>query len=353
MIGRTNSGGGGGEAHGAIIAGTVECNNLATVELSLNGEVIRTVKTDEIYAFGNIQTPGTYTITATEGDKSVEKTATVTSDNIIYKQTVTVDTINLIVIIVSFSDGTDEQIANMVQAHYDNIINLSDYWAVGDTRSVSLSAMPATGVGESHRAQTVQFVIGGFEHDDLTTSINGHSKAAVTLLQKDCLMDANNASNPVNGSTNIENGYINSSNSNESGWKSCERRTWCNNVYYKALPSAWKSMVKTVNKKTSLGSTSHTIETVQDNIFLASEIEIFGLITFSAGGEGAQYQYYKNATANRDKMPKWSPSRSTSSYFERSPYTQSYNGFCIVTADGGKSFDSPSTPYGIAPCFCI
>lgn len=94
MIGRTNSGGG-GEAHGAIIAGTVECNNLATVELSLNGEVIRTVKTDEIYAFDNIQMPGTYTITATEGENADTKNVTVTSDDVVNKNTVAVETISL------------------------------------------------------------------------------------------------------------------------------------------------------------------------------------------------------------------------------------------------------------------
>ena len=120
--------------------------------------------------------------------------------------------------------------------------------SVGDTRSVSLSAMSATGVGESHRAQTVQFVIGDFEHDDLATAINGHTKAAITLLQKDCLMDATSASNSNNGSKDTERGYMNSSDTNSGGWKSCARRTWCNNVYFSALPSAWQSMIKTVNK---------------------------------------------------------------------------------------------------------
>ena len=255
--------------------------------------------------------------------------------------------------IVTFADGTDEEIIAMIQAHYDDKINISDYWAVGDTRSVSLSAMSATGVRESHRAQTVQFVIGDFEHDDLTTAINSHTKAAITLLQKDCLMDAANASNPTNGSGNTENGYMNSSNTNVGGWKNCARRTWCNNVYLSALPSAWQSMVKTVNKKVSVGNNSSTIETVQDEIFLAAEIEIFGSTTYSFAGEGTQYQYYKNATANRYKMPKWGSSNVSNIYWERSPYSGNAAHFCLVNASGDASNYIASLAYGVAPCLCI
>lgn len=255
--------------------------------------------------------------------------------------------------IVTFASGTDAEIAKMIQAHYNNKINIADYWAVGDTRTVSLSAMSATGVGESHRAQSVKFVIGGFNHDDLTSPINGHTKAAVTLLQKDCLMDATSASNVNNGSADTEKGYMNSSNTNVGGWKNCARRTWCNNVYFKALPTTWQSMVKTVNKKASVGNNSSTIETVQDKIFLAAEIEIFGSTTYSFAGEGTQYQYYKNATANRYKMPKWTSSYVSHIYWERSPRSSSSAGFCAVNDSGSAGSSNANNAYGVAPCLCI
>ena len=256
--------------------------------------------------------------------------------------------------IVTFANGTDEEIAKMIQAHYNDKINIADYWAVGDTRSVSLSAMTATGVGESHRAQTVQFVIGDFNHDDLTTPINGHTKAAVTLLQKDCLMDASNASNPVNGSGNTENGYMNSTNTNAGGWKNCARRTWCNNVFFAALPSTWQSMVKIVNKKSGTGGGSSSgTEITADKIFLAAEIEIFGSRSFSVDGEGTQYQYYKNATANRYKMPKLNSSSASNIYWERSPYSGSAYFFCTVYNNGNAYSNNANDTYGVAPCLCI
>ena len=341
---------GGGELHGSTLAVSTTDSVLfgQTVTLTLNGaSIATTVFADNGTCSFVVQNPGTYTITCGEAHKDV----TVTGDNVLNK---TVISVNLSLLnIVTFSGGTDEEIAKMIQAHYKNKINIADYWAVGDTRSVSLSAMSATGVGESHRAQTVQFVIGDFDHDDLTTPINGHTKAAVTLLQKDCLMDAYNASNPVNGSSNTENGYMNSTGTNGGGWKNCARRAWCNNVFFAALPTAWQSMVKMVNKKVSVGSGQSTIETVQDKIFLAAEIEIFGSTTYSFAGEGTQYQYYKNATANRYKMPKWGSINVSNVYWERSPRSGDAARFCFVNASGKVSADRASGAFGVAPCLCI
>ena len=167
-------------------------------------------------------------------------------------------------------------------------------------------------------------------------------------------MDATSSSNSNNGSNDTERGYMNSSNTNSGGWKSCARRTWCNNVYYNALPSAWKSIVKTVNKKSGTGGgNSSGTETTQDKIFLASEIEIFGSTAYSVSGEGTQYQYYKNATANRYKMPKLTSSSVSHIYWERSPYSGNASYFCSVSGNGNANFNSAYFAGGVAPCLCI
>ena len=291
---------------------------------------------------------GETTITSTDGTDTATSKVTISAYESTYNGELSFFKI------VTFADGTDEEIVAMIQAHYNDKINIADYWAVGDTRSVSLSAMSATGVGESHRAQTVQLVILDFEHDDLATAINGHSKAAVSIGLKDCLMDASNASNPVNGRDNTENGYMNSSYTNVGGWKNCARRTWCNNVFFAALPSAWQSMVKIVNKKSGTGGGSSSgTEITADKIFLAAEIEIFGSRTYSVDGEGTQYQYYKNATANRYKMPKWSSSYVSNIYCGRSPYSEYTNNFCNVNYNGGADIGYANNAYGVAPCLCI
>lgn len=342
------------EAHGATLSVVTSDKELfgKTVTLTLKdgstGSQRKTVFSSNGKCSFVVQKPGTYTVAC---GADAHEDVTVTSDNVLNKTTMVVALV--VLKIVTFANGTDEEIAKMIQAHYNNKINIADYWAVGDTRSVSLSAMSSAMVGESHRAQTVQFVIADFEHDTLASGIGPHSKAAITLLQKDCLMDAANASNPsANGSNNTENGYMSSRQSNEGGWDACSRRGWCNNIYFNALPTAWRSMVKTVNKKTSVGNNSSTIETVQDKIFLPSEIEIFGSTIYSFAGEGAQYQYYKNAKANRYKDPRWTSTYVSSMYFTRSPNNNTTS-YCIVNASGNANTRYADTTAGIAPMMCV
>lgn len=258
--------------------------------------------------------------------------------------------------IVTWADGSLEDIAKMLEAHYAGTINISDYWAVGDTKTISLSAMAATGVGESHRATDYEVVIIGINHDDLKTPINGKTKAAVTLQIKNCLTsgqytymtDEYNASG-----TAKELGYMNSSNTNSGGWEGCARRTWCNNIFKNALPSALSNIVKTVLKKNYKVYNSTTITTTDDDVFLLSETEIFGTNTYSAGNtEGTQYDYFKTAS-NRCKDPKWSSSSASGYWWERSPSSGNSTGFCYVYGSGVADYSSAGRTYGLAPAFCL
>lgn len=236
--------------------------------------------------------------------------------------------------IVTFADGTDEEILAMIQAHYNNKINLSDYWAVGDTRTVHLSAMSATGVGESHAEQDVQFVIADFDHDDLVSSINGHTKAAVTLSQKNSLN---------------ESGYMNSSNTNSGGWEESARRKWCNDIFYNAIPSILRNGIKQVIKKNYKVYNSNNITTTSDYCFLLSETEIFGTNSHSVGStEGTQYEYYKTSS-NRIKQV----NGSNNHWWESSPSSSGTTFFCYVSTSGDASYSFASYAYGVAPCFCI
>lgn len=255
--------------------------------------------------------------------------------------------------IVAFADGTDAEIAKMIEAHYAGKINIGDYWAVGDKRTIHHNAMPATGVSESHKANDYAYVIIGIEHDDLVTAINGKTKAAITIQTERMLyLDTTTEYNSSYDASH-ECGYINSSSTNSDGWEGCARRTWCNNVYKKCLPTYIQNMMKQVKKLTSVGSKSSTIKASNDYAFLLSEIEIFGSTTYSYAGEGKQYQYFKNATANIYKKPRSSSSHVSGYYWERSPYSNSGNSFCHVSLSGNSYYSSASYTRGIVPCLCI
>ena len=256
--------------------------------------------------------------------------------------------------LVSWTTGTNDEITAMVNAYYNGILSLDEIksvWNLGDTRSVDLAAMEATGVGESHRAQTVEMEILDFDHDTLTNPVGGITKALITVDLKNCLRDA--TVSDTTGSSNTEHGYINSSSTNQGGWTSCARRTWCNNVFYNALPLYFKSLVKPVDKLTSAGNKSDIINTDSDYCFLLSEIEIFGQVGHGKAGEGSQYAWFANATANRYKLPKWDSSSVSGAWWERSPGSDYYNIFCFVNNRGSIMSNTASSAFGISPACCL
>ena len=255
--------------------------------------------------------------------------------------------------IVTFADGTDAEIEKMIEAHYAGKINIGDYWAVGDKRTIHHNAMDATGVSESHKANDYAYIIIGIEHDDLVTAINGKTKAAITIqtermLYLDTTTEYNSSYNTAH-----ECGYINSSKTNNGGWEGCARRAWCNNVYRRCLPAYIQSMIKQVKKLTSAGSQSNTIKTSNDYAFLPSEIEIFGSATYSFAGEGKQYQYFKNATANRYKKPRYDNDHVSGYYWERSPVRGNSSFFCGAHINGDATQLSANDINGVVPCLCI
>ena len=271
---------------------------------------------------------GAINITCSNGTDTVNTTVQINEFNITINKTLSFLTI------VTFSDGTDEEILAMVQAHYDDKIKLSDYWAIGDTRTVTLSAMSATYVGESHSSQDVQLTIIDFDHDDLVTPINGKTKAAISVQLKNCLNTK---------------GYMNSSNTNSGGWEESARRKWCNDIFYNAIPSILRNGIKQVIKKNYKVYNSNNITTTSDYCFLLSETEIFGEKKYSIDStEGTQYEYYKTSS-NRIKQV----SGSNYYWWERSPSGDYATGFCRVLDDGSASWYSASYAYGLAPCLCI
>ena len=233
--------------------------------------------------------------------------------------------------IVPWSTGTDEQIAAMVAAADAGKIVLSDYWSAGDTRTVQLSAMAADGVGESHAAQSVEFVLTDPGHYTLA---NG-KPCSFVVLQKDCLN---------------EGGVMNSQATNSGGWNSCPRRTWCNSVYRDAIPSSLRGIFKQFKVRTANGTGSNAIDST-DWFSLFSDKEIFGSTNYansSAESQNTQLDYYKTSSNRIKKV-----NGSADSWWDRSPDSILSNLFCNVTYDGSASSDFADSFYGLAPFGCI
>lgn len=267
-----------------------------------------------------LSTLGTQTVTVSYTENGVTKTATFT--------------VQVNVKIVTWAAGTDAEIASMVEAADKGLIALSDYWTVGDERSVSLSAMAATGVGESHAAQTAKFVLMNAGGKDLAAATeSGRTTCSFVVGLKDCLNEA---------------GYMNSSSTNANGWDGCARRTWCNSVFRNAIPSPLRGIFKQHKNKASAGSGSSTIKTSNDYFALPAEIEVFGTRSYSASGEGSQFKYYETAS-NRIK----NVNGSAADWWGRSPCSSDSTGFCEVRSYGYAGASGASRTFGLTPFGCI
>lgn len=249
--------------------------------------------------------------------------------------------------IVEWNNGTDTEICDMVTAADQGKINLADYWAVGDIRQVQLSAMAATGVRESHDAQTVELVLmhaGGY---DLNAAVaSGRTKCSFIVGMKDALATS---------------GYMNSSDDNRGSWDGCKRRTWCNNVFKNAIPSTLLPIFKQFKTITADTYNGSTLKTSVDWFALPAAKEIFGGSATSSGTETSfsdllefnalfQFDWYKTA-ANRVK--KLGMTGSKTQVWERSPYYKGYSAFCIVYPNGGTDVSGAYSDRALSPFGCI
>lgn len=217
--------------------------------------------------------------------------------------------------IVTWADGTDEEIVAMVNAADNGEINLADYWSVGDERQVTLSAMGAIGVEETHAEQTVTFVLmnaGGKTLANATPS--GRSECSFIVGMK-------------NGLAEI--GAMSSDNTAVGGWDACPRRTWCNEVFRNAFPLTLRGIFKQHLNITANGKGSTTV-TSTDYFAFPAEKEVFGSNTnanSTAEASLTQFDYYVTE-ANRIKTY---GNGVVLNWWERSPCNDVDSFFCLIS----------------------
>lgn len=296
-------------------------SNNDSIEVSVSGSTITVSSPSQQDGKATI----TVTAEETENYEAVSKTITVTAG---------------FLKIVTWASGSDEEIAAMIEAADAGKIKLSDYWKIGDSRDVSLSAMGATNVSETHAAQTVQMVLMNAGGVTLTTGKTCHYVVGL----KDCLK---------------ENGYMNSSDTNSGSWNSSARRKWCNNEFYNAVPSGIRSLFKKFKCVTATSYNGGSNTTSEDYFALPAAKEVFGGTATSAGGSTGysnltefnvltQFEYYKTS-ANRIKKV----NGSDAAWWGRSPYYYGSSDFCYVSSDGTANSYRASYSYGLAPFGCI
>ena len=266
--------------------------------------------------------------------------------------------------IPSFANATDAQLVDIINKLDSGKLTPDDTeWQVGDERTVHLSAMAATGVGEFHVEQDAIFVIVA-KDTGVADSTNpcwnyqyvdqsGIRKWPSFIIQKkhgfiDHIKETY---------TESEYGYMNSSTTNSGSWNSCARRTWCNNIFRNAVPSTLVSIFKQVKVKTINEYNGSSITDSSDYFFLPAEREVFDSRANSNTNEWnslSQWPYYLTAS-NRIKSRKNEKTSefTTGAWWQRSPASGSRYGFCYVDSTGTSWGKQANDSYMIVPAGCI
>ena len=210
----------------------------------------------------------------------------------------------------------DNDWATIIKACHKN--QVPETWVVGNQKAMTING-----------ADYVIDIIGK-GHDDYA---DGSGKAPLTFQLHDCYADRK---------------MMNGGSTNSGGWTSCAMRSTHLPAILALMPTEVQNGIREVNKLTSAGSQSATINTTADKLFLLSEIEIFGSVSYSKSGEGTQYDYYK---AGNSKVKKFNGSADR--WWERSPYGSDSRYFCYVNSNGNADYIGASNAHGVAFGFCF
>lgn len=199
-------------------------------------------------------------------------------------------------------------------------IDLSKFWNVGDTKSVTLTT-----------GETIELQVAGFNHDTFSDGV----AAPVTFIMKNCLNTA---------------AKMNSSDTNSGGYPASEMKTYVETNIYDNLPRDLKAIVVPVKKKwyTTYNQTSSLAEG-NYNVWLLSEMEVFGTNTYTIGtGEGSKYDIFTDNTSRIKTV------NDTASYWWLGSCNRSGSrSFVYVSSDGSAGNSFADSSGGVCVGLCI
>lgn len=215
-----------------------------------------------------------------------------------------------------WSTATVAQLKSAITLAELGQISLTDYWAVGQERDVTLKD-----------GTTKQFVLVDSKLTGLTSATDKRLTFAVAVK------------------TSMGNRSHHSSNTNTNGWQASDIRTWCNGTFKNNIPDDFLSIFKQFVWKQGKGggSSSGLLETT-DTFAIPVEKMLFGSRTYSFSDEAAlydQFEYYETA------------SHRINSQWEASPGSGSGNDFCCVSSGGGAGGSGASYSRAVVPFGCI
>lgn len=262
-------------------------------------------------------------------------------------------------VVVDFATATDDQIAAMLEAHYKGLIDIADYWHVGDKRRILTNRYEDLENGYIFPAQYIDLVILDFNHDELVSPIGKRTNSAISIGVINFLYE-----DEINGSpltyrlTEPKIGELPYPSKYYSDYIE-----YANNII---MPEKINSLMKDVYKLCLTDYDDPVSEKVSFKKFLYSYTELMGLepYTYYVSGleplyngkavEGEQYEYFKTP-ANRimydGSLPE-NPSQDAYGYYLRSLCSRTYILLMKTNGNVGRTTFSKAKAC-IVYAFCI
>lgn len=207
----------------------------------------------------------------------------------------------------------DNDWASIIKACHSG--SVPSTWVVGNSKLMSIGGLD------------YQIDIIGKNHDDYSGDLG---KAPLTFQLHDCYASTRQMDN--SGANN--------------NWTISDMRETYLPAILSQMPVEVQNGIREVRKTTSIGGSGSAISS--HKLFLLSEIEVFGSVSYSASGEGTQYDYYK---AGNSKVKH--RGIDANAWWERSPDDSGGGYFCYVTSSGAASSRKGSDALGVAFGFCF
>ena len=143
------------------------------------------------------------------------------------------------------------------------------------------------------------------------------------------------------------------SNTNAGGWNSSDIRTYLNGAFLSMLPADLQAVISTKPVKATIGSQSNTLQTAEDKVWLLTEKEVFGSITYSGSAENSVNRQYPVFTDAASRVRTRGANGAAVDVWLASPYISNSASFCGVNTSGATNYSYASISNGVLPCFRI
>ena len=313
----------------------------STVTCTKGGTTLTATEVGGKWTF-NLNDFGTWTVSATLGDKSATKDV-----DVVWAQVYEV-TLSFVDAILNNNDWeTIKQVADESAGE--------SYWSVGDTKQITINGKLSDGLTLSNYSTYVCII--GFDHNkdvEGTGIAFGGFKTAQTGGIDIVLYDS--GYNTTHSSGQWFN--MNNNNSTSGGWNSCNMRNNTLPVVKATFSSDLQAAIKTTTlytDNTGGDSTSASYVTAtHDELYLLAEFEIFGARTYANTAEQNYQKQYAYYVAGNSKVKyKHDGTTPAANWWERSVQATRPTVFCCVNLGGDATNGPADYSNGLAPAFKV